>query len=48
VENFSDESFDVEEVPSPSRPEATACAGTLAEGLVVAVGSGRSAQAMTP
>ena len=31
----------------PSRPEATAQAGTLAEGLAVAVGSARSAQAMT-
>jgi hypothetical protein len=31
----------------PSRPEATARAGTLAEGLAVAVGSGWSAQAMT-
>jgi hypothetical protein len=31
----------------PSRPEATARAGTLAEGLAVAVGSARSAQAMT-
>jgi hypothetical protein len=30
----------------PSRPEATARAGTLAVGLVVAVGSGWSAQAM--
>jgi hypothetical protein len=47
VVNFSEENFDAEGVPSPSRPEATAWAGTLAEGLVVAVGSGRSAQAMT-
>jgi hypothetical protein len=46
VENFSEENFDAEGVPSPSRPEATAWAGTLAEGL--AVGSGQSAQAMTP
>jgi hypothetical protein len=30
----------------PSRPEATARAGTLAEGLAVTVGSARSAQAM--
>jgi hypothetical protein len=30
----------------PSRPEATARAGTLAEGLAVAVGSARSARAM--
>jgi hypothetical protein len=48
VKNFSEENFDAEGVPSPSRPEETAWAGTLAEGLVVAVGSGRSAQAMTP
>jgi hypothetical protein len=48
VKNFSEENFDAEGVPSPSRPEATAWAGTLAEGLAVAVGSGRSAQAMTP
>jgi hypothetical protein len=45
--NFSEENFDAEGVPPPSRPEATARAGTLAEGLAVAVGSARSAQAMT-
>jgi hypothetical protein len=47
VENFSEENFDAEGVPSPSRSEATAWAGTLAEGLAVPVGFGRSAQAMT-
>jgi hypothetical protein len=47
AKNFSEENFDAEGVPFPSRPEATAWAGTPVEGLVVAVGSGRSAQAMT-
>jgi hypothetical protein len=47
AENVSEENFDAKGVPSSSRPEGTAWAGTLAEGLAVAVGSGRSAQAMT-
>jgi hypothetical protein len=46
VENFSEENFDAEGVPPFSDPEATARAETLAEGLVVADGSARSAQAM--
>jgi hypothetical protein len=45
AENFSEENFDAEGAP-PSRPEVTARAGTLAEGLAAAVGSARSAQAM--
>jgi hypothetical protein len=48
VENFFEENFDAEGVPSPSRPEATARARTLAVGLAVAAGSARSAQAMAP
>jgi hypothetical protein len=46
VENFSEENFDAEGGSPLSRPEATARGGTLAEGLAVAVGSARSAQAM--
>jgi hypothetical protein len=47
AENFFEENFDAEGVPSSSRPKATAWAGTLVEGLVVDVESGWSAQAMT-
>jgi hypothetical protein len=46
VENLSEENFDAEGVPPFLDPEATARAGTLAEGLAVADGSARSAQAM--
>jgi hypothetical protein len=46
VENLFEENFDAEGVPPFSDPEATARAGTLVEGLAVADGSARSAQAM--
>jgi hypothetical protein len=46
VAHLSEENFDAEGVPPFSDLEATARAGTLAEGLAVADGSARSAQAM--
>jgi hypothetical protein len=45
AKNFSEESFDAEGASPFLDPEATARAGTLAEGLAVAVGSAWSAQA---
>jgi hypothetical protein len=46
VEDFSEESFRHRGGPSFLDSEATARAGTLAEGLAVAIGSAWSAQAM--